>query len=645
MDPATEAERWLAIAAKLLAARDFNGSKSFAIRARDSDPNNLVSDQILSVVDTLIAADKSSKIATDSNNNQQHHVDWYAVLQLPPLSRDLDLIAAQYRRLVLLLNPERNRLPFADYALRFVVEAWSVLSDPTKKWLYDGEMSLYLQQQQAQRVEAVSAAAVRVEAPVVNHVNTFQFFQQQPMQTQPAAQQQTVNHVQQMQPQPMQPQQRQQRGVEVQQQQPMQPQQWQQRHQQQQIEQQQQQQQHEQLQLQEMWQRQQKQRLQQQQHVNIQAQIQQQEQPRTQQLQKEWQWEQLHPPAHPPQQQPQVRQEEQETVQHRNETSSERNVGMAHAIDDNGDVDDNVDVETFWTACPYCLYMYEYARDYEECTLRCQNCRRAFHAAEVPNPPPIGEGEGKDSKEASFCCWGFYPMGFSMTKWKRNNNVRDPSASWVPFSPMFACPVNGNGNAGGVYVNASVGRKFGSGGSAPRIYVDDDEAFMDLSDSDVDSDSSDDQDWRNTKKMKIKKKVKKAGRRGRVGRRPKSLRENAYQGVTAEGGALGGDDSQVRTQVADSAAAPVAAGVRSDASKRPGSSNIRKQMGRAAKDRGKLDLNLEVSNEVEDHGPIASAANGQEEPIEGIGFFEGLDEFLSSLPILNVAEDGKVKPS
>ena len=59
---------------------------------------------------------------------------------------------------------------------------------------------------------------------------------------------------------------------------------------------------------------------------------------------------------------------------------------------------------------------------------------------------------------------------------------------------------------------------------------------------------------------------------------------------------------------------------------------------------GKLDLNVEFSNEVEEPVHGAGEGNGNaEDNIEGIGFFEGLDEFLSSLPILNVVADDKVK--
>uniref|UniRef100_A0A2P2QZG2 Uncharacterized protein MANES_10G099500 n=1 Tax=Rhizophora mucronata TaxID=61149 RepID=A0A2P2QZG2_RHIMU len=55
------------------------------------------------------------------------------------------------------------------------------------------------------------------------------------------------------------------------------------------------------------------------------------------------------------------------------------------------------------------------------------------------------------------------------------------------------------------------------------------------------------------------------------------------------------------------------------------------------------------SNEVEEAVPAASqghrTGNEVEDNIAGIGFFEGLDEFLSSLPILSVVGDDKVKAS
>lgn len=65
---------------------------------------------------------------------------------------------------------------------------------------------------------------------------------------------------------------------------------------------------------------------------------------------------------------------------------------------------------TFWTLCPYCFFMYEYDKIYEECVLRCQNekCRRAFTAvavAEAAAPPPEVIENGK------YFCHGLSPLG------------------------------------------------------------------------------------------------------------------------------------------------------------------------------------------------------------------------------------------
>lgn len=128
-----EAERLLGIAEKLLQGRDLNGSKDFAILAQETEPLLDGSDQILAVADILIAAEKRI-------NN--HH-DWYSILQIDRRSDDLDLIKRQYRRLALLLHPDKNKSAFADQAFKLVADAWAVLSDKSKKSLYDNELSLY----------------------------------------------------------------------------------------------------------------------------------------------------------------------------------------------------------------------------------------------------------------------------------------------------------------------------------------------------------------------------------------------------------------------------------------------------------------------------------------------------------------------
>ncbi|KAK8684068.1 hypothetical protein V6N13_040105 [Hibiscus sabdariffa] len=128
-----EALRLLGIAEKLLQNRDFNGSRDFAILAQETEPLLEGSDQILAVADVLLAADK--KI-----NN--HH-DWYLILQVDRRSEDNDFIKKQYRRLALLLHPDKNKFPFADHAFKIVADAWAVLSNTAKKSQYDRELGFF----------------------------------------------------------------------------------------------------------------------------------------------------------------------------------------------------------------------------------------------------------------------------------------------------------------------------------------------------------------------------------------------------------------------------------------------------------------------------------------------------------------------
>ncbi|RDX89416.1 DnaJ-like subfamily B member 12, partial [Mucuna pruriens] len=128
-----EAERLLGIAEKLLQNRDLMGSREFAILAQETEPLLDGSDQILAIVDVLLAADK----------RVNNHPDWYAVLQVDRRSDDLDLIKKQYRRLALLLHPDKSRFHFADHAFKLVADAWALLSDPVKKSVYDKDLSFF----------------------------------------------------------------------------------------------------------------------------------------------------------------------------------------------------------------------------------------------------------------------------------------------------------------------------------------------------------------------------------------------------------------------------------------------------------------------------------------------------------------------
>ncbi|XP_062164862.1 uncharacterized protein LOC133871422 [Alnus glutinosa] len=269
-----EAERLLGIAEKLLQTRDLTGSRDFAILAQETEPLLEGSDQILAVADVLLAAEKRI-------NN--HH-DWYAILQLDRRSDDQDLIKKQYRRLALLLHPDKNKFPLADQAFKLVADAWAVFNDRSKKSLYDNELSLF---------SKVDLAAQQSKLPV-------------------------------------------------------------------------------------------------------------------------------------------------RRSQHPGDKRSQQNRESPE--------DQRLRLSSFWTMCPYCYNLYEYPRVYEGCCLRCQNCRRGFHAVLIPSLPPQVSGQ-----EAYYCCWGVFPMGFAIGN---SDNVAKSAAvaesgypNWMP--PLFhQAPPQGSGGNG-----------------------------------------------------------------------------------------------------------------------------------------------------------------------------------------------------
>uniref|UniRef100_A0A803MEI7 J domain-containing protein n=1 Tax=Chenopodium quinoa TaxID=63459 RepID=A0A803MEI7_CHEQI len=132
-----EAERLLGIAEKLLQTRDLTGSREFALLAQETEPLLEGSDQILAITDVLLASEHRVV------NNR--HYDWYGILQInrQSLSSDPDLLKKNYRRLALLLHPDKNRYPLADSAFKLVADAWALLSDHSRRGLYDHELNVY----------------------------------------------------------------------------------------------------------------------------------------------------------------------------------------------------------------------------------------------------------------------------------------------------------------------------------------------------------------------------------------------------------------------------------------------------------------------------------------------------------------------
>ncbi|XP_076897320.1 uncharacterized protein LOC143550580 [Bidens hawaiensis] len=561
-----EAQRWLGIAEKLLIGNDLVGSKTFAIRARESDPRLEAADQILAITDTLLAADKR---VVGHNGTQQP--DFYAILQLVRFAQDSDHIAAQYRRLAVALNPHQNRFPYSDQAFQLVNDAYSVLSNPIRKSMYDADIDFvqpqinnlgfniepqqqhheHHQQQQQHNFFSMTREPEfqpRVVPPgqgqqlhqhnflsqnSVGLVPVAQLFQQQtqPFQVTVTPLQHNVSHMQHQQaqspPAPPAP--------------PQPPFSW------------------------------------------------------PQQLQQQFQQQQHH---ESPQQAAEAEIEP--------EAEAEAEAGIA----DEGAKDNND--STFWTTCPYCFYLYEYPSEYVECVLRCDTCKRAFQAVSVPSPPAIAE-----DKDSYYCCWGFFPLAVSVSDMQKNNVGGKKTSNWAPFSPMCDVSIHVPDNVKSGHLSdepdldnvnddhlndepAPKKNAFVNTNLGPPIYIDDevDDIFEGISEPSEDSDL----EWNDSKKKKAKKMKKDKLKDVRNGNSRKSV------GVTT-----------------------------------------RRQSGRAPKEMGRLDLNVEFDNNEGEEviarrgGGTRGGGQGDGDNAEGIGFFEGLDEFFSSLPILSVVNDDKVK--
>lgn len=200
------------------------------------------------------------------------------------------------------------------------------------------------------------------------------------------------------------------------------------------------------------------------------------------------------------------------------------------------------------------------------------------------------------------------------------NNTQSNKKSWTPFSPMYN-PSTNIQNQKQNHLNGKAAPKentFVNKSSGPRIQLDaiddiTDDVFMEVSkqssdsDSDSGSGSGSDSDSNARKKMKKDPELEFENRVQDVGI---SAREAKNEILKNLGNGMGVEES----------------------------GNPRRESGRVGKELGKLDLNVEFNNN-EGHGH----GQGEDNNVEGNGFFEGLDEFLSSLPILSVVNEEKVK--
>lgn len=128
-----EAFRAKTIAEKKMQDKDFVGARKFALKAQQLYPETENITQMICVCDVHCSAE--SKIFGNES-------DWYGILQIE-LTADDALIKKQYRKLALLLHPDKNKFSGAESAFKLVGEAQRVLLDREKRSFYDMKRRTY----------------------------------------------------------------------------------------------------------------------------------------------------------------------------------------------------------------------------------------------------------------------------------------------------------------------------------------------------------------------------------------------------------------------------------------------------------------------------------------------------------------------
>ncbi|KAK2975579.1 hypothetical protein RJ640_014066 [Escallonia rubra] len=126
-----EAVRAKEIAEKKLTEKDISGAKKFALKAHNLFPGLEGLSQFMATLDVYVFAEKMIN----------GEIDWYGVLGVDPFADD-ETIKKQYRKLALILHPDKNKSVGSDGAFKLVSHAWGLLSDKAKRTGYDQKLNL-----------------------------------------------------------------------------------------------------------------------------------------------------------------------------------------------------------------------------------------------------------------------------------------------------------------------------------------------------------------------------------------------------------------------------------------------------------------------------------------------------------------------
>ncbi|CAA7054859.1 unnamed protein product [Microthlaspi erraticum] len=122
-----EAKRAMDIAERKISEKDYVGAKKFVTKAQRLYPKLDGLEQISVMIDVNVSA---------SNKNIGGESDWYGRLGLDPKADD-QTVKKRYKKLALLLHPDKNRFRGAEDLCKLVLAAWSLLSDKAKRLAYD----------------------------------------------------------------------------------------------------------------------------------------------------------------------------------------------------------------------------------------------------------------------------------------------------------------------------------------------------------------------------------------------------------------------------------------------------------------------------------------------------------------------------
>jgi curved DNA-binding protein CbpA len=148
-----EAVRVRDLAEQKLKEKDYTGAHKVVLKARKLYPELENLNQIVAVCEVQCAA--STKVNGES--------DWYGILQVGTTADDLEIKKA-YRKLALLLHPDKNKFAGAEAAFKLIGEANGILTDRGKRSLHDMKRNAKPSLGQVRRAPAPAARANRGSA-------------------------------------------------------------------------------------------------------------------------------------------------------------------------------------------------------------------------------------------------------------------------------------------------------------------------------------------------------------------------------------------------------------------------------------------------------------------------------------------------